>query len=240
MLKSWEHRDGRGVSVQTATGWGDPPPVRTPGSRCGRAHPARVSALPETARLGTRFPRAGSGRARLPEPGVHYSRGLPWPLGPSALFLAPCCPCARREAEVLVLRAPGAARAEHRCDRCSLSSGARAPCAAWGGPTQRRLPCGPYEVVARRLPRRCDVGPAREPGKGKRKPRARPVTARTRRLSTAAGSTRACPRLSVPRHLARRNHGHRSPGHRVRVLGLLAEGAHRAQIQGPAAGASGG
>lgn len=42
-----------------------------------------------------------------------YSRGLPWPVGPSALFLAPCCPCARREAEVLVLRAPGAARTEH-------------------------------------------------------------------------------------------------------------------------------
>lgn len=44
---------------------------------------------------------------------MHYSRGLPWPVEPSALFLAPCCPCARREAEVLVLRAPGAARTEH-------------------------------------------------------------------------------------------------------------------------------
>lgn len=70
--------------------------------------PRRVSALPETARLGARFPRAGSGRAQLPEPGVQYSRGLLWPLGPSALFPAPCCPCARRG------RSPGVARAWRR------------------------------------------------------------------------------------------------------------------------------
>lgn len=167
-LKSWEHRDGRGVSVLRATGWGDPSPVRTPESWCGRAHPVRVNALPETARLGTRFPRAGSGRARLPEPGVQCSRGLLWPLRPSALFPACCCPCARREAEVLVSRAPGAATAEHRVRSLQPQLGSSCALRSLGAVPRS---CGSRAVHMRRSPGDCLGGAILGlPGKGKRKP----------------------------------------------------------------------
>lgn len=80
-------------------------------------------------------------------------------------------------------RSPGGARAgdprglSTGCDRCSRSSGARAPCAARGGPRQLRRPCGPYKEVSAAPAKavRCWARPGAREGKAEA---ARPVADR--------------------------------------------------------------